>query len=138
MYAGPFTNSLTPSDLVMEILVPALPPGSAGSYRWQSKITAVDETLVGAAAVVSLADGKGLKDVRIGLGSVAATPIRALRAEEFLRGKQISDSLFGEAAAIAAGETQPRTRADYRREMTKVLVAEALKEAVGQARQNGG
>ena len=138
MFAGPFTNSLTSSELVTEIHVPALPPASAGSYRWQSKITAVDETLVGAAAVVSLEDGKGLKDVRIGLGSVASTPIRALQAEEFLKGKQISDSLFVEAAAIAAGETQPRTRADYRREMTKLLVEEALKEAVSRARQNGG
>ena len=133
IFAGPFKTVLAPTDVVTEIYVPALPRRSAGSYRWQPKITAIDETLVGAAAVVTLVDGKVLKDVRIGLGSVAPTPIRAPRAEEFLRGKQGEDRLLGEAASIAAGETRPRTRADYRREMTKLLVEQALKEAVNRA-----
>lgn len=135
IFIGPFKTVLAPTDVVTEIHVPALPPRSAGSYCWQPKITAVDETLVGAAAVVTLTDGKVLKDVRIGLGSVAPTPIRAPQAEEFLRGKQIEDSLFEEAASIAISETLPRTRADYRREMTKFLVEQALKEAVNQAYQ---
>ncbi len=138
IFTGPFQTMLAATDMVTEIHVPALPPASAGSYCWQPKITAVDETLVGAAAVVTLAAGNVLKDVRIGLGSVAPTPIRAPRAEEFLKGKQIDDSLFEEAAKIAAGETQPHTRAEYRREITKILVEQALKEAVGQASGNGG
>jgi len=139
IFAGPFQTVLAPTDVVTEIQVPALPPYSAGCYRWQSKITAVDETLVGTAVVVTLADdGAALKEVRIGLGSVAPTPIRAPRAEEFLRGKHITDGLFAEAAGIAAGESRPRTRADYRREIIKVLLEEALKEAVAHARRNGG
>ena len=139
IFAGPFETILAPTDVVTGIQVPALPPHSAGSYRWQPKITAVDETLVGAAAVVILADGgKALKDVRIGLGSVAPTPMRAPRAEEFLRGKQITDSLFEEAAGIAAGESRPRTRAEYRRDITRVLVEQALREAVDRASRNGG
>ena len=134
LFAGPFQTMLAATDMVTEIHVPALPPASGGSYCWQPKITAVDETLVGAAAVVTLAAGNVLKDVRIGLGSVAPTPIRAPRAEEFLQGKQIDDSLFEEAAKIAAGESRPRTRADYRREMTMLLVAQSLKNAVNQAK----
>ncbi|MDI7259459.1 MAG: xanthine dehydrogenase family protein subunit M [Thermodesulfobacteriota bacterium] len=133
IFTGPFKTLLAPTDMVIEIHVPALPPRSAGSYFWQPKITAVDETLAGAAAVVTLTDGKVLKDVRIGMGSVAPTPIRALRAEEFLKGKQVEDKLFEEAANIAAGESRPRTRADYRREITKLLVEQALKEAANQA-----
>ena len=133
LFSGPFQTVLKATDLVTEIQVPALPPASGGCYCWQPKITAVDETLVGAAAVVTLAADKVLKDVRIGLGSVAPTPMRALRAEEFLKGKQIGNGLFEEAAKIAAGESQPRTRADYRREMTMVLVAQALNDAVNLA-----
>ena len=138
IFAGPFKTVLAPTDVVTELHVPALPSRSGGSYCWQPKVTAVDETLVGAAAVLSLTDGNVLKDVRIGLGSVAPTPIRAPRAEEFLRGKKTEDRVFEEAARIAAGETRPRSRADYRREMTKRLVEQALKEAVDQARRNGG
>ncbi len=138
-FSGPFKTVLAPADVVTEVHVPALPPFSAGSYRWQPKITAIDETLVGAAAVVTLADGgKALKDVRIGLGSVAPTPMRAPRAEEFLSGRQITESLFREAAGIAAGETRPRARPDYRREIARVLVEQALKEAVDEAHRNGG
>ena len=133
LFLAPFQTVLKATDLVTEIQVPALPPASGGCYCWQPKITAVDETLVGAAAVVTLAADKVLKDVRIGLGSVAPTPMRALRAEEFLKGKQIGNGLFEEAAKIAAGESQPRTRADYRREMTMVLVAQALNDAVNLA-----
>jgi carbon-monoxide dehydrogenase medium subunit len=139
IFAGPFQTVLAPTDVVVEIQVPALPSHSAACYRWQPKITAVDETLVGTAVVVTLADGgKALKEVRIGLGSVAPTPIRAPKAEEFLKGKQIVKGLFTEAAGVAAGESEPRTRADYRREITKVLLEEALQEAVARARRNGG
>jgi CO/xanthine dehydrogenase FAD-binding subunit len=138
IFAGPFKTVLSPTDVVTEIQVPALPPRSAGSYCWQPKITAVDETLVGAAVVVTLTDGNELKEARIGLGSVAPTPIRAPRAEEFLKGKKVGDRVFEEAAGIAAGETRPRSRADYRREMTNLLVRQALKEAVDGARRIGG
>jgi len=135
VFAGPFKTALNPTDVVTEIYIPALPPRSAGSYCWQPKITAVDETLVGAASVVTLTDRNVLKDVRIGLGSVAPTPMRAPRAEEFLKGKPIEDHLFAKAATLAAGETQPRSRADYRREMTKSMVEQALKEAVDRAQR---
>jgi CO/xanthine dehydrogenase FAD-binding subunit len=135
VFTGPFKTALNSTDVVTEIHVPALPSRSSGSYCWQPKITAVDETLVGAAAVVTLANGNVLKDVRIGMGSVAPTPIRAPQAEEFLKGKRVEDRLFAEAATIAAGETRPRSRADYRREMTKLMVEQALKEAVDRAQR---
>jgi carbon-monoxide dehydrogenase medium subunit len=137
MYAGSFKTGLAPAEMVTEIHLPALPGRSAGSYRWRPKITAIDETLVGAAAVVTLVDGNVLKDVRIGLGSVAPTPIRAPKTEEFLRGKQAGNGLFEEAARIADGETRPRTRPEYRRELTRFLVAQALEEAVERAGRNG-
>lgn len=132
MFTGPFATVLSATDLVTGIHVRSLPPGSAGSYCWQPKITTVDETLVGAAAVVTL-DGNMLQEVRIGLGSVASTPMRAKGAEAFLRGKETSNRVFAEAADIAVAETRPRTRADYRREVTKILVEQALSEAVAQA-----
>ncbi len=138
VFAGPFRTVLESTDVVTEIQAPSLPRHSGGSYRWLPKITAIDETLVGVAAVVTLGDGgKAVKEARIGMGSVGPTPMRAPQAEAFLKGKQITDGLFMEAAAVAASESRPRTRAEYRREMTKYLVEQALKEAVERAR-NGG
>ncbi|GAI35908.1 unnamed protein product, partial [marine sediment metagenome] len=62
------------------------------------------------------------------LCSVAPTPTRARRAEEVLRGKKIDNGLIEQAAQVAAEEAKPRSRADYRRRMTRVLVREAINE----------
>ncbi len=139
VFAGPFKTILEPTDVITEIQAPALPRHSGGSYRWLPKLTRIDETLVGAAAVVTLADGgRVVRDVRIGLGSVAPTPMRAREAEESLKGQPVSEAVFAQAGAIAAKESRPRTRAEYRRDMVQHLVAEALKEAADRASRNGG
>ena len=67
---------------------------------------------------------------RIGLGSVAPTPIRAKMTEEFLKGKRLEDVIFRQAAEVAANETLPRSRAEYRREMVKIFVKRALDKAL--------
>jgi CO/xanthine dehydrogenase FAD-binding subunit len=54
--------------------------------------------------------------------------MRARQAEEVLRGKRIDDRLIKQAAQVAAGETRPRSRADYRRRMSRLLVSEAIAE----------
>jgi len=41
----------------------------------------------------------------------------------------VGKDLIDEAAQVAADETSPRSRADYRRRMTGVLVREAINEA---------
>ncbi len=138
VFTGPFKTVLQATDVITEIQAPALPPASGGSYKWLPKITAIDETLVGAAAVVTLGDGgRTLTDVRIGLGSVAPTPMRAHETEAFLKGKVVRDGVFAQAGSIAAKESRPRTRAEYRREMVQHLVEEALREAVDRARKGG-
>jgi carbon-monoxide dehydrogenase medium subunit len=66
------------------------------------------------------------KEVRIALGVAAPTPIRAVKAENLLRGKKISDELLEEVAQTAAQEAQPRDtirgEAWYRKDMIRVLV----------------
>lgn len=129
-YLGPFQTVLKPGEIVTEIEVPPGPARSAGHYAWFPKANAVDETLVGAAAVVSLENGQVIHQVRIALGSMAPVPIRAHRAEEFLRGQKIEPALVREAAHIAAAETNPRRRAEYRGEMAVLLLQRSINEAV--------
>jgi carbon-monoxide dehydrogenase medium subunit len=50
-----------------------------------------------------------IKDVKIVLGAVAPTAIRAKEAEAFLKGKPCSDVLIAEAAKIAGDECNPIT-----------------------------
>lgn len=129
-FISPFQTALGEAELLAEIQIPIPPPRSAGCYQWLTKITADDETLVGVAVLIaSDSTGEICEDTKIGLCSVAPTPFRARRAEELLRGKKIEDKLVEEAAQVAADETRPRSRADYRRRMTSVLVKRAINEA---------
>ena len=74
------------------------------------------------------------RDVKIVLGAVAPTPIRARRAEEILMDKKIGDALIEQAARAASEEAQPitdvRASAEYRREMVEAFTRRALREVL--------
>ncbi len=134
-FSGPFQAAREADELLVEIQIPAPSPGSTGCYKWLTKRTEVSETLVGVAVLMTLDRTNGVcNDIRLGLCSVAPTPMRARQAEDFLRGKKIGGELIKKAAALAAGETSPRSMADYRRKMTEVLVARAINEALPKAK----
>jgi carbon-monoxide dehydrogenase medium subunit len=73
-------------------------------------------------------------DVKIVLGAVAPTPIRARKAEDLVRGRTLDDKLIAQAAKAAADESRPisnvRASADYRREMVEVLTRRALQRCI--------
>ncbi len=124
-----FKTALTEGEVLTEILVPTPPPRNTACYQWRTKISSVDETLVGVAVMMVLDSNDICKDMRIALCSVAPTPFRAKRAEQVLCGKKITSKLVDQAGSIAAEETNPRGRADYRKKLSAVLVKRAINEA---------
>jgi carbon-monoxide dehydrogenase medium subunit len=130
LFKGPFATCLKAGELLTEILVPSLPSHTGGTYLWLPKKTAVDETLAGVATLVTLDVDGACDDVKIGLGSVAPTPIRADKAEKLLHKKKIEEGLLSEVGEMAVEEVAPRSRAEYRAKMVSVLVVRALKESV--------
>ena len=126
---GPFCTHLEGDELIVEIFIAPIPEGS-GAYAWMPKRTAVDETLAGVAAwVMSDADKKTCGRARLALSSVAPVPLRAYRAESFLRGKALNPENFRLAGEIAAEESSPRSRAEYRRAVVSILTETALETA---------
>lgn len=89
-----------------------------------------DLSIVGAGAGYRLDEAGRMADVRVTMAAVAATPLRAAKAEAFLTGKTPSADLCKEAGDIAAGECAPitdqRATAEYRRQMIAVSVKNAL------------
>jgi carbon-monoxide dehydrogenase medium subunit len=81
--------------------------------------------------------GEVLEDVKIALGAVAPTPIRAKKAEAILRGKKMDQTLLEKCGQAASDEAKPiddiRGSADYRRELVAVLVKRAMTQAIQQA-----
>jgi xanthine dehydrogenase FAD-binding subunit len=89
---------------------------------------------VNLAMALEMKDGC-INDVRIGLGAVGPTVLRAPRAEGFLTGKRPTLDVCMEACRLARTEVHPisdfRSTAEYRREMAGTLVLRALTELTG-------
>ena len=120
-------------ELLKEISIPEMPEGVKGVYFKLSTRSRMDLAVVGVGAVVRTNKGR-FKDVRIGLGAVAPTPMRVKTAEELLKGEKVSDEIISKASRMAAEECKPiddhRASAEYRRMMVEVLVRRAVHQAV--------
>jgi carbon-monoxide dehydrogenase medium subunit len=80
-------------------------------------------------------DGGVWRDVRVALGSVAPTPIRAAETERVLEGAAPRQTTADHAASTLAGEIHPiddvRSTADYRRVVSARVLHRLLREAGG-------
>jgi len=136
-FTGPNETVLTDEEILQEIHVPNLPPHSRGRYLKLTPRRSMDLAMVGVAVVVVADDGI-CSDIRIALGAVAPTPIRARQAENIVRGQKLSEELIERAAWRAAEECRPisdhRASAEYRREMVKVLTKRAINQAISYSR----
>lgn len=138
-FAGPSACALGPTEIVTRITIPA--PRGRGAYVKLMRRGALDLALVGVAAYVVLDAKRACNDVRIALGAVAPTPIRAVAAESVLRGKSLSESLALEAGKAAGAECKPitdiRATQEYRRSMVEVLTKRALLRALDRFKKGG-
>lgn len=135
---------LAPAEMITEVRVPVPPAASGNAYRKISHRNAVDYPQVGVAAAVALDPrSRACVDARIVLGAVDSKPVRALKAEELLRGKEPISELLAQAAEAAAADARPVNNMThgspaYRRKMVRVLGLKALTEALEHARQERG
>ncbi len=140
-FVGPGKNVLRQGEWIIEVLVPTPVPDAQAIYLKHSLRT-MDVSMAGAAAFVLL-DENVCREVRIALGAVAPTPIRANRAETALKGKELhADShdreLLEEIGRIASDESRPiddlRGLASYRRKVVGMLVRQGLERVIARAR----
>jgi CO/xanthine dehydrogenase FAD-binding subunit len=132
-FTGPNKTVLGLAELVKEIRVPKMPEGSKGVYLKLSPRNKMDLAVVGVGVMVVREDGV-FKNVKIGLGAVAPTPMRARKAEGVLIGAKVSDEVIERAATLACEESKPiddhRASAAYRRMMVEVLVRRAIHQCL--------
>jgi aerobic carbon-monoxide dehydrogenase medium subunit len=135
-FLGPGHTQLRPDELLTEIVVPPPPAHCGKAYIKHGRRKAMELATVGVAVNVALENGR-FGNVRICLGAVAPTPIRAGKAEALLAGQAPDTARLAEAARVAREESRPisnvRGSAEYRREMVEVLTRRALERAVEEA-----
>lgn len=128
-FIGPNQSVLKKDEIVKEIRIPNLPKHSKSTYIKLSPRKKMDLAVVGVAVVV-LPENGICKDIRIGLGAVAPTPIRARKAEEGLMGRELNRETIKHCSETAADESRPiddhRASAYYRKAMVRVLVQRAI------------
>jgi aerobic carbon-monoxide dehydrogenase medium subunit len=135
-FVGLFSTALGPDEILTEIRIPVPLPRSAGAYL---KLERKVGDFATAAVAVQLALGKQGEVERAGIGLTNAgpTPVKASEAERFLAGKRLDGETIAQAAEIASRAANPspdrRGSAEYKKDMTRVLTARAIRLAAQRA-----
>ncbi len=131
-FAGPFETGLTEDEMVTSVSLPRF-DGIHGHAYVKMARRAGDYAVVGAAALVSLAPDGTCEEARIALCAVGPTAFVCGDAGRSLQGTRLTDPDLAEAAALAGKAADPvsdvHASAEYRKEMTPVVVARALTKA---------
>ena len=118
------------AEIIVGVRVPPAPPGGR-AWHWKVRArSAAGKPIVIVAAAMQLdADGR-VDDVRLALGAVAPTVIRARRTEAALRGRQPTPDAVRDASSFVAEEIDPISdnfgSSGYKRQMARVWACRAL------------
>lgn len=132
-FLGVKKTSLEPGEIVTGIVIPPLAGNEAAAYIKHAVRKAMDLAIIGVAVKIRVEDGI-CTDAKIALGAVAATPIRAPKAEEALIGRALTDEVITQASVEAKNSCNPisdiRASAEYRKDMIRVFTKRAIKQAM--------
>ena len=122
-----------PDEILAEILLPPA-DGWKSVYLKLRRRGSFDFPVLGVAVAARL-DGDTVRGARIVLGAVASLPREAKAAAAALVGERLTPELIARVADLAAGPSKPLDNTDfahfYRKRMTRVFVARALRRVAG-------
>jgi carbon-monoxide dehydrogenase medium subunit len=134
-FLGLYATQLDPDEVLTRIQVPIPPAGSGWSYQKLKR--KIGDFATAAAAVQLQMKGDKVAGVSIALTNVAATPLKARAAEDFLLGLVLDEANLAEAARLAMDICDPvadqRGDADYKRAMAGEMTRRALLAAQSRA-----
>ena len=123
-----FTTSLAHDEIITEVILPPIEPGTRETYLKFLSRTADDYATVSVAATLRFTLDRMIAETRIVLGAVGPTPMRAHRVEEALRGQPTAR--IRDALDLVRDEIDPiddlRGSAAYKREMARIWTGRAL------------
>lgn len=131
-YTGLRQTVMRPNEMLTSISFPTMKTNEKGIFIKLGLRRAQAISVVNAAVVLEMNTAGVVTQASIALGSVAPTIIRVPTAEEALIGKLLSEETISHVAGLAGATPKPiddvRSTAEYRSEMSKVLVARALRK----------
>src|SRR6185369_3785099 len=133
-FVGPGKTVKLPQELLTAIVFDRPAADFVGRFRKSGPRPALEISTVSVALGARVSDGR-LSDVRVAMGSVAPTPLRARHVEAALEGKPLDAATVAAAVAAAAEDAKPiddvRASAWYRGHLVRVFVEEVLNDVRG-------
>ena len=137
LWTGPGMTAARADELCVAVHIPPPAPGSGSAYVRLEYRRAMEIAVVGAAALVTLAEDGTVRDCRIALTAVAPTIIRAPLAEQAIAGALPAPQALAAVAAAASDASRPlsdlRAGEAYRRHTVGVVARRAVEIAVRRA-----
>lgn len=137
-FKGPGVSVLEPNEMIVSIILPQQAEKFGVAYIKSAPRDNADIAVVSTGCLLTLDANNKVSDVRISLGSVAPTPIRAFKTEEYLKGKEISAEVVEKAVEIVTDNVKPitdqRGSANYRKDLVGVNVKNVILEAEARIR----
>jgi carbon-monoxide dehydrogenase medium subunit len=130
-----FETTIGETELVRSVKIPPMPAGAKLAYKKFLPRTEDDYATVSVAVRLATdADGT-CTDLRIGLGALGVTPLRAKAVESALLGQKLTAESVRDAAALVRDEVDPlddvRGSAKYKREMARVWTERTIANLAG-------
>jgi len=128
-------TALAPEELILRIRIPLVPGRVVRFRKVGTRRAQAISKVVAAVAWRDHGQTAGWSDVRVALGSVAATPIRVRAVEALLEGSRPTPETADEAAQALAEAIEPiddvRSTADYRRTVAARVLHRIVRDAGG-------
>lgn len=128
-FMGPEQTVRKPGEIMTEIIVPE--PKGSSTFIKLGRRKAFTLSVAAVAAYAQVSKGK-FTEVRVAMGAVAPTPLRAEKVEKALKGKEVSEENIAKASALVKIDCCPitdvRASAEYRTEVSAVLAKRALRK----------
>ena len=118
-------NILRPNEIVTEITIPKPEANSRGMFLKVRERESIDIALVSLAAQMTEVNGT-CERASLVLGGVPPIPWRAVEAEDYLRGRRITEARAESAAEAAVEDAAPMPHNGYKVEIAKNLVKQAV------------
>ena len=134
-WTGYRTTARRPDELLVRVRIPLVNDRQVRFRKVGTRRAQAISKVVMALAWRAAADGEPWRDVRLALGSVAATTVRAPETEAVLEGARPTRDVADAAASALTAELSPiddvRSTADYRRRVAGRILHRLIRDAGG-------
>jgi len=131
-FISAYVTALEPGEMVVAVELPIPQRRQHGAFIEIAERMG-DFAVIGIGAVLEL-DGDTVLDARIACAGAELTPVRAASAEQFLKGRQLTEEVALEAGQLFAQSADPvndyRSSAEYRRHLIVQLTSRTLMRAM--------